>query len=264
VDQATFLSQGATKIDPPGVTDEAQRRRSQIAITGLFAPTSTGGSLITSTYPALNNPQAAVDVYRGDLGLDSGRGQSIFAIDQKMVEQGRLVRVARENLVPGQSLTLDDGTRVTFDRVEEWVNLQVSHDPAQEAVLIAAVALLAGITASLVIKRRRFWVRIAPTAPSTTDGRRVPSSSTVEFGGLARTDQAGYGEEFTRLVRDLAGPDAGPVRDPGSASGAGPARDAGSVSGPARDAGSDAGPDPVTGTPPDDGPRADGEDHHGR
>ena len=39
VDQATLLSEGATKFDPPGVTDEAQRRRSQLAITGLFAPT---------------------------------------------------------------------------------------------------------------------------------------------------------------------------------------------------------------------------------
>ncbi len=207
VDQSTFLSQGATKFDRPGVTDDADRRRTQLAITGLFAPTSSGGGVVTSTYPALTNPEVAADVYRGDLGLDSGHGQSIYGIDQSMVDQGRLVRVARENLVPGQTITLDDGTRVRFDSVKEWVNLQVSHDPAQDAVLVAAVALLVGITLSLTIKRRRFWVRVVPGpgSPSTTDGRTVTAGtgSSVELGGLARTDQAGYGEEFDRLWADL-------------------------------------------------------------
>lgn len=206
VDGSTFLSQGATKIDPPGVTDEVARRRSQLAITGLFAPTSSGGSIITSTYPALDNPQVAVDVLRGDLGLDSGKGQSIYGVDQSMVDQGRLVRVARQNLSPGQSLTLDDGTQVRFDQVQQWVNLQISHDPAQGAVLGAAVALLVGLTLSLTIKRRRFWVRVGPGSPSTTDGRTVTGRTTVVLGGLARTDQAGYGEEFTRLARDLTDP----------------------------------------------------------
>lgn len=209
VDPSTFLSQGATKFDRPGVTTDAQRRATQLAITGLFAPTSSGGTVVTSTYPALTNPEVAADVYRGDLGLDSGKGQSIFGIDQSMVDQGRLVRVARENLVPGQTITLDDGTRIRFDDVEQWVRLQVSHDPAQDAVLVAAIALLVGITLSLTIKRRRFWVRVTPgpRSPSTTDGRTVSgeAGSSVELGGLARTDQAGYGEEFDRLRSDLLG-----------------------------------------------------------
>ncbi|GAA4812447.1 cytochrome c biogenesis protein ResB [Actinomycetospora chlora] len=199
VDQATLLSEGATKIDPPGVTDEAQRRRSQLAITGLFAPTSSGGGLVTSVFPALDNPEVAVDVLRGDLGLDSGRAQSIFEVDQGMVEQGRLVRVARENIKPGGEITLDDGTRIRFDGVENWVSLQVSHDPAQAAVLVAAIALLGGLTLSLTVRRRRFWVRATPALPSTTGGRTV-----VVLGGLARTDRAGYGEEFGRLAAELA------------------------------------------------------------
>ncbi len=93
------------------------------------------------------------------------------------------------------------------------MNLQVSHDPAQDAVLVAAIALLAGITLSLTITRRRFWVRVTPGpgSPSTTDGRTVTGSS-VELGGLARTDQAGYGEEFDRLRHDLLGAD--PPADP--------------------------------------------------
>ena len=195
VDQATLLSEGATKFEPPGVTDEEQRRKSQLAITGLFAPTSSGGQIVTSVFPDLFAPEVAVDVLRGDLGLDDGRGQSIFQVDQSMVDSGALVRVARANLVPGQSLTLDDGTVVRFDGVQDWAYLQVSFDPGQGAVLVFSVLLLAGLGLSLTVRRRRFWARLTPTA----DGART----VIEIGGLARTDRAGYGEEFDRLRSDL-------------------------------------------------------------
>jgi cytochrome c biogenesis protein len=198
VDQATLLSEGATKFEPPGITDSEQRRTSQLAITGLFAPTSSGGDVVTSVFPALLAPEVAVDVLRGDLGLDDGRGQSIFQVDQRMVESGALVRVARANLVPGESLTLDDGTEIRFDGVQDWAYLQISHDPGQEAVLVFAVLLLGGLALSLTIRRRRFWARLTPT----DDGART----VVELGGLARTDRAGYGEEFARLRADLLDP----------------------------------------------------------
>jgi cytochrome c biogenesis protein len=195
VDPTTLLSEGATKFEPPGVTDDEQRRTGQIAVTGLLAPTSSGGKVVTSVFPELRDPEVAVDVLRGDLGLDDGRGQSIFQVDQDKIASGELVRVARANLVPGQSVTLDDGTVVRFDGVQDWVSLQVSHDPGQVGVLVFAVLVLAGLGLSLSIRRRRFWVRLTPTA----DGART----VVEIGGLARTDRAGYGEEFDRLRADL-------------------------------------------------------------
>jgi cytochrome c biogenesis protein len=195
VDQATLLSEGATKFEPPGVTDDEKRRTSQLAVTGLFAPTSSGGDVVTSVFPALLAPEVAVDVLRGDLGLDDGRGQSIFQVDQRMVDSGALTRVARANLVPGGSLTLDDGTVVRFDGVQNWAYLQISYDPGQEAVLVFAVLLLGGLGLSLTIRRRRFWARLTPAE----DGART----VVELGGLARTDRAGYGEEFDRLRADL-------------------------------------------------------------
>jgi cytochrome c biogenesis protein len=197
VDPATLLSEGATKFERPGVTDDEQRRTSQLAVTGLLAPTSSGGKIVTSVFPDLRDPEVAVDVLRGDLGLDDGRGQSIFQVDRSKIDSGELVRVARANLVPGQSVTLDDGTAVQFDGVQDWVSLQVSHDPGQVAVLVFAVLVLAGLGLSLSIRRRRFWVRLTPTA----DGART----VVEIGGLARTDRAGYGEEFDRLRADLLG-----------------------------------------------------------
>ena len=95
---------------------------------------------------------------------------------------------------PGDEITLDDGTRVRFDGVRDWVSLQVSHDPAQAWVLVFAVFALVGLLLSLSVRRRRFWVRLTPL-----DG----ASARVELGGLARSDRAGYGEEFDRLRAEL-------------------------------------------------------------
>ena len=191
------LNEGATKFDPPGITDPFERRTKQLAVTGLFAPDGLlHGGVLTGGGPEQKNPMVAIDVMRGDLGLDSGQSQSIFSIDQSMVDDGRLSRVARSNLAPGQTVTLDDGTVVRFDGVQRYVSLQVSHDPTQTYVLGFAVAMLLGLGLSLVIKRRRLWVRVVPGAGAGT-------GTVVEVGGLARTDQAGYGEEFSRIAEEL-------------------------------------------------------------
>jgi cytochrome c biogenesis protein len=198
VDPATLLSEGATKFpDPPGITDDVTRRTKQLAITGLFAPTSfLHGNILTSSGPQLTKPAVAVDVLRGDIGTDSGRGQSIFEIDQSQVDKGALKKVARENLEVGQDLTLDDGTKIRFDGVQQWVSLQISHDPTQVFVLGFAIAMFVGLAGSLLVKRRRVWVRVTPA-----DGGA--GGTVVEVGGLARTDQAGYGEEFGRIAEQL-------------------------------------------------------------
>ncbi|MEV5296932.1 cytochrome c biogenesis protein ResB [Amycolatopsis methanolica] len=191
------LNEGATKFDPPNITDPFERRTKQLAITGLFAPDGLlHGGVLTGGGPEMTNPMVAVDVMRGDLGLDSGQSQSIFSIDQSMVDDGRLARVARSNLNVGQSVTLDDGTVVRFDGVQRFVSLQISHDPTQTYVLGFAVAMFLGLGLSLLIKRRRLWVRVVPAGEGGT-------GTVVEVGGLARTDQAGYGEEFTRIAEEL-------------------------------------------------------------
>ncbi|MCP2237866.1 cytochrome c biogenesis protein [Prauserella halophila] len=245
VDQTTLLSEGATKFEEPGITDPVERRERQLAVTGLFAPTpAMHGDILSSAGPELTDPTVAVDIMRGDLGVDSGRGQSIFEIDQSMVDEGRLERVARENLEVGESVTLEDGTTVSFDEVERFVSLQVSHDPLQNWVLASAIVMFAGLGASLFIKRRRLWVRATPAgggsragdaAGTPADAAPVDAAPTgaaagdaaagdtaagdtaagdteteerrtvVEVGGLARTDQAGYGEEFTRIAAELLG-----------------------------------------------------------
>jgi cytochrome c biogenesis protein len=209
VDINTMLSQGATKFDPPGVTDDATRSRSELAVTGLFAPTASfDGTVLSSSFPDELDPAVAVDVYKGDLGLDSGRGQSIYSIDQGMVQSGRLQRVARQNLRIGDQVRLADGTTIHFDGVQRWVNLQVSHDPFEVWMLGFAVAVVVGLGTSLRIKRRRVWIRAVPADGDQHPEQEntAPARTVVEVGGLARTDQAGYGEEFGGLAADLLGP----------------------------------------------------------
>ena len=202
-----FTSQGAVKfLDPPGFT-AADQRTHQLAIVGIFAPSaSIHGGLMTSTYPAAEQPGVAVDIYQGDVGLDTGMDQSIFSIDMNQVSRGLLVKQARVNLALGESTTLPDRTKITFSGLHEWVSLQTSYDPAQGWALAFAALLLIGLMTSLIIKRRRVWYRITP-------GTAADPTTRVEIGGLARTDQAGYGSEFERLAVLAGDPDrAGPAR----------------------------------------------------
>jgi len=196
-DQITFLSSGAMRFDPPGGTypDADERRKNQIAIQGLFAPTEAlDGTLLSSSFPALNNPAVAVDIYKGDTGLDTGRPQSLFNLDPRLIDQGRLTKKARVNLRAGQDTRLDDGTIVRFDGAVPFINVQVSHDPAQVWVLVFALTMMAGLLVSLVVRRRRVWVRLTAAGPGTVS---------VELGGLARTDNSGWGDEFERLTHRL-------------------------------------------------------------
>lgn len=199
----TLLSSGAMRFDPPaGVYPDAdERRKHQIGIQGLFAPTEhLDDKLLSSAFPAMDDPAVAIDVYRGDTGLDTGRPQALFTLDSRLIEQKRLTKVARSNLKAGEEIRLDDGTRVRFDGAVPFVNIQLSHDPAEIWVLVFAMTMMAGLVVSLVVRRRRIWIRIAPAGPAGTVN--------VELGGLARTDNSGWGDEFERLQTRLFGKEA--------------------------------------------------------
>ncbi|MGZ6855248.1 MAG: cytochrome c biogenesis protein ResB, partial [Mycobacteriaceae bacterium] len=205
-DPTTLLSEGALRFDPPaGMYPNAEdRRRNQIAIEGLFAPTANlNGSLLGSSFPGMRDPAVAVDIYKGDSGLDSGKPSSIFSLDPQLAASGRLVKQKRVNLKPGESVTLSDGTKVQFGQVKQWVSLQTAHDPGQVYVLVFAVTMTLGLLVSLLVKRRRLWVRLVSGPDEDSgDSRRT----VVQFGGLARTDQAGWGEEFATLTTELLAP----------------------------------------------------------
>jgi cytochrome c biogenesis protein len=199
----TLLSSGVARIDPPAGSypNPDERRKHEIAIQGLLAPTEQlDGTLLSSRFPALNAPAVAIDIYRGDTGLDSGRPQSLFSLDPRLIDQGRLTKEKRVNLRAGEEVRLDQGpaagTVVRFDGAVPFVNLQVSHDPGQTWVLVFAVTMMAGLLVSLLVRRRRVWVRLAPA-------EAAPGTVNVELGGLARTDNSGWGDEFERLTERL-------------------------------------------------------------
>jgi len=215
----TLLSSGVARIDPPAgaYPDAVERRKHQIAIQGLLAPTEQlEGTLLSSSFPALIAPAVAVDIYAGDTGLDTGRPQSLYTLDPRLIDQHRLTRAKRVNLRIGDSVRIDQGpaagTAVRFDGAVPFVNLQVSHDPGQVWVLVFAIAMMAGLVVSLLVRRRRVWIRLMPSAAGTVN---------VELGGLARTDNSGWGEEFERLVDRLQDGLTTPAAAPGEPVGTG-------------------------------------------
>ncbi|OEY25668.1 cytochrome C biogenesis protein ResB [Corynebacterium sp. BCW_4722] len=205
-DTTTFLSSGVMRFDPPAgmYPDLNQRREHQIAVEGNFAPTAEwsgpNDDLLSSAFPQMDAPAVSVDVYRGDAGLDTGRPQNIFVLDQNLIADGRLQKVERLNLTPGQEAKISDGdggeVTVRFDGAAEYANYQISRDPVQGWVLASTVVMIAALAGSLAIKRRRIWVRLRPQP-----GGKV----VVEIAGLSRTDRAGWGPEFERIVEELLG-----------------------------------------------------------
>jgi cytochrome c biogenesis protein len=153
---ATMASQGALKLPDLGAGTS-----NQLAVEGFFAPTGTlTGGVLTSIDPRPLRPEVALIVYRGYLGLDSGAPQSVYSLDQARIDRGQLVQVGSGNLAVGQTLTIDDGTTITFTGFQRFAAMQVSHDPGQGFVLGAAIAILAGLLLMLLIPRTRVFLRV--------------------------------------------------------------------------------------------------------
>ncbi len=175
-----------------------------IGLQAIFAPTPVdkGNGVITSISPQVSNPILAVLAYQGDSQLDNGQPQSVYSLDIS-----KMKKVGAQNLVVGQSMKLADGTTVRFDGYKQWASLQVSHDPTQGYLLIAAVLMVAGLLGSLVIRRRRVWLRLSPVTADSYDApdsvQRTSARTLVEVGGLARSDTGNFTTEFESLLTDL-------------------------------------------------------------
>ncbi|MEO8889748.1 MAG: cytochrome c biogenesis protein ResB [Jatrophihabitantaceae bacterium] len=186
-DATTFLSEGAFK--EPGRTGAKQ----DVGISGIFAPTPENTpSGIASTSPQVKNPVLAIFVYVGDLNQD-GLPQSVYSLDTS-----KMTKIGAVNLSIGQSKKFANGVSVTFDGWVPWASLQVSHDPTQGFLLIAAVAMVVGLLGSLGVRRRRVWLRITPAVDAPDR-----SPTVVSVGGLARSDSGNFSTEFTALLKRL-------------------------------------------------------------
>ncbi|MGY1744476.1 cytochrome c biogenesis protein ResB [Blastococcus sp. SYSU D00695] len=188
--QSTMASEGAAKFPDLGADAD-----SQLAVQGFFAPTGVvRNGILTSIDPRPLEPRVAIIAYQGYLGLDSGRPQSVYALDTEQIDRGALTESGRANLALGETLTLPDGTAITFSGYSQFAALQLSHDPGQVWVLVAAIAVLVGLLGMLLLRRERVFARVAPAAEG--------GGTVLTVGSLTRGGGEG-GERFTALTDDL-------------------------------------------------------------
>lgn len=179
---STYTSLGVIKVP-----DTAR----QFGIISFFYPTVdtlTNGAL-TSIYPAPIDPLLTMNIYEGNLGLDNGVPKNVYALDTSEMTQiaGGKSGVKGLRLTLGETVDLPKGLgTVTFDDIRRFASLDVSYNPGGIWVLAFALLALAGVTTSLLVPRRRVWVR------QTTDG--------FEIAALARGDDP----ILEKVVADLA------------------------------------------------------------
>jgi cytochrome c biogenesis protein len=187
-----FLSQGVVKV--PDAQPE------QLGFTGVFVPTAIEvGGVLESVFPDADNPVVSLIAYAGNLGLNSGAAQSVYQMDTTGM---RRLTADPQLLLKGQSLKLPGGQgTITFTGYVPWVSLAITHDPGQLPALICGIAALGGLLLSFMVRRRRVFVRVRAKGPAGAAGEM---HSTVQIGGLARTDASGgFEAEFASLAAEL-------------------------------------------------------------
>lgn len=139
------------------------------ALTGLFLPTASIDPVRgpVSTFPAADDPQLFLGAFTGDIPT----GGSVYTLDTSGLQ-----RVGTEALRPGDSWELPDGTTVEFTGFRDFANLSLAHDPGRWLALAAAVLVIAGVSMSLLLQRRRVWVRV-----------RHDGVTVAEVAGLSRS-----------------------------------------------------------------------------
>lgn len=165
------------------------------------------GAAETATTIGVNDPRRV----SGTRLHVTGHGFTpVFTLDQRQIAVGALSRVGAANLELGQRATLPDGTTIEFTEMREFAALQVSHDPAQLAVLISALTMLAGLMATLLVRQGRVFVRITPARDA--GDRPGSATTTLTAAVLHRGGSADSRERSERLLRDLL--DEQPTTDP--------------------------------------------------
>lgn len=174
----------------------------QLGFNGTLLPTavtSPDGTPATSRYPELLNPVLVLNLWVGDLGLNDGVPQNLFALDTSEMTQvsdpdnpGEPLRLV---LKPGESVELpnDLGT-VTFNGIPRFAAFDVRYDPSIIWMGVFAGIGMAALAASLFMPRRRVWARLIPGPGGTT---------VVTAAALARGDDPGLRRELDRVLAPL-------------------------------------------------------------
>ena len=163
----------------------------QFGLIAFFYPTAqelnTGA--LTSIYPDPINPTLTANVYVGDLGLDKGVPRNVYSLDISKMTQvaGGKSGVKGIRLDLHQTATLPNGLgTVSFDGLKRFISLDVSYNPGEGWILFFALLALGGLVLSLLVPRRRVWVR------KTADG--------FELAALTRGDDP----TLEKILEELA------------------------------------------------------------
>lgn len=167
----------------------------QVGLRGFFYPTKVDleSGAFTSGYPGLENPVLTLDVFLGDLGINEGVPQSVFALDTNTMEQltGRGTDGASLQLAIGDTVDLPNGLgTITLEDAPRYVSFDVMKNPAQVWILVFALLSTLGLLSSLFVPRRRVWVKALPG-----DG-----GVTLQYAALARGDDPAIDRAVAELV----------------------------------------------------------------
>jgi cytochrome c biogenesis protein len=164
----------------------------QLGLQGFFLPSAAVDDQIGphSTFPAADDPAVVLSAWSGDLGLDVGAPQSVYRLDTSAMKQ-----LGIKALRPGQTWTLPAGQgTVSFDGYRQWASFTVARDPGKELALAAEVLAMGGLALSLLVRRRRVWVRVSDSGSGAT---------VVEVAGLTRSEHATVADEVDALAAAL-------------------------------------------------------------
>lgn len=198
-DATPFLAQD-NNYTSVGAVKVAGASPKQLGFAGFFLPTgqidATTGPV--SLFPDLLDPQLALTAFEGDLFTD-GRPQSVYTLDTATMKpvpgkDGRdqlriLLRPGEEFELPGERGT------IAFDGVKRFAGFSIRTDPGKMVTLVSALVALCGLVLSMVIPRRRVFVRCSPAAE--------PGTVKVELAGLAKDDDTAISTEVAAVVAGL-------------------------------------------------------------
>ncbi|MCH1882835.1 cytochrome c biogenesis protein ResB [Agrococcus sp. ARC_14] len=183
----------------------------QLGLRGFFYPTAvqleTGA--LASGYTDLLNPVLSLQAFTGDLGLDEGIPRSVYALDTDDMTQiaGGASGTDALMLAPRQTVEIPGGLgTITFEDVVRYGVIEVHVDHTQTPVFWIAMTLVVSLLGSLLIPRRRLWVKATPAG--------------LELAGLARGEDPTLERAVDDLARRLRSPQAqtGDSQPPGRTS----------------------------------------------
>lgn len=156
----------------------------QIGLVAFFYPSAAelASGAYSSVFPDPINPIVSMNVYTGDLGLDSGIPLNVYALDTDRLSQvaGRGSPNPGIVLELGQTKDLPNGLgSVSFDGLKRFASLDVADNPGQGFVLLFSLIALFGVIITLLTPRRRVWVK------KTNTGFEVAALSRRADPGLA-------------------------------------------------------------------------------